>query len=135
MYYQLEGIPSHWISKLALLPLLEIFADELMSLSEVCPFQPEHPPSLSDRYKELQLAYSPMEKAYKDILRKLLPGPRKYKTMDEFENDVKEFVAEATKQKGELAERLLVDFNKRFDFERTQLQRQLKTPSLFSFQK
>jgi ADP-ribosyl-[dinitrogen reductase] hydrolase len=91
-HYGVESIPQRWRDKLALLPLLNGFADELFLLSSSIASEPScsitsasAPPS--ERYTLLREVYNLLEHEWASIQRKLLPGPHMYASTQEFRND------------------------------------------------
>lgn len=87
-YYGVDGIPEHWRSKLALLPLLTVFADELYSLSTALASSAADTAAASERYVLLQKVYGYLENGWLAIQRKLLPGPRMYSSVQAFADDM-----------------------------------------------
>jgi hypothetical protein len=82
------GIPEHWRSKLALLPLLTVFADELYSLSKALASSGADTAAASGRYVLLQKVYGYLENGWLAVQRKLLPGPRMYSSVQAFADDM-----------------------------------------------
>ncbi len=96
------GIPSEWYNKLALRPLLDAFITEIEALSlnnaykvswnySVIQANVEQTTKPSADYVYLQQCYQWLEQNYAHITTKLLPGPKAYKNMTDFEHDVAEF--------------------------------------------
>jgi hypothetical protein len=130
-FYGVNAIPKEWREKLALLPLLQAFAEELLLLSDRLGDSNASAP-LSKTYQDTQGCYKMLETAYKPILRKLLPGPHAYKKLSDFEQDEENF------QKVYLANapeecphkrHLLADYLRIFEDEKIKLQRKLGAPS------
>jgi len=80
LYYGEQGLPQEWVNKLAFKDLIKSFASELFHLSE-------QNVGLSQEYEQIRECFTYLEKGFKPILRKLLPGPHAYKLMEQLDKD------------------------------------------------
>ena len=88
-YYGIDDIPSEWSSLISFRPLIVSMALDLLafSLNSEVSFD-----TLNKANREaIYQVYKHLEDEYKGIHRKFSPGPRMYRTLDAFEEDVKNF--------------------------------------------
>jgi hypothetical protein len=149
-YYGYQSFPKEWREKIVLKALVQVFAKELLIASEQLTDQiisgndnivtciDRYVGDVSEAYKLLQQCYTVLETNYKPILRKLLPGPRAYKEMAAFEQDVEEFVKvyqETAPESSPYKADLLNDFQTRFQHNRENIKKKLERGGPFGVKK
>jgi ADP-ribosyl-[dinitrogen reductase] hydrolase len=97
-FYGYKGIPSSWRQKITLLPLIVTFANELFhmatQLAEIDKngkLSEDISMKTSNYYADMKKLYALLESEYALIMRKVDPSPRQYKSIDDFNNDIKRF--------------------------------------------
>eukprot|EP01090_Pellita_catalonica_P022340 TRINITY_DN8647_c0_g1_i1.p1 TRINITY_DN8647_c0_g1~~TRINITY_DN8647_c0_g1_i1.p1 ORF type:complete len:434 (-),score=90.36 TRINITY_DN8647_c0_g1_i1:230-1531(-) len=121
-HYGSKGIPQGWQDKCALVPLIHVLTTELYRLSsgpisDTGEFKTEV--SVDDRFVHVTQMMDILEGLWKPIMRKLVPGPKMYRQISEFESDrvnfKTDFKAKLAVDKWDAdAERLWRDFDNRF---------------------
>jgi hypothetical protein len=109
---------------LALKYLIEVFAEELYFISDGAK-------ECSTAYKQTQECYQWLETEFKPILRKLLPGPRAYKTVEDMDSDVEKYSKDyeaAIPNEYPMKNIFLLEFMKRLEDYREKLCFKLRIP-------
>ncbi len=147
-YYSIENIPTSFLAPIHFSKLISTIAEELYTISndeerimtkevekkkEEMLMAEKNLESLKDeisssqnaskKYLELITYFKKMEKAFSSILRRLDPGPKRYKTFSDFDTDVKEFAKQFQLPVNEESDKssLFKDFGKRFKEHRLQI--------------
>jgi len=134
-FYGVDQIPSHWKTKVTYSPLFQIIADELLAASEhITPDIGTYTydsVSISSSYQQNIECLRLLETSFKPILRKILPGPHTYKTIEAFKQDCTTLESEYQEKAPscECKAPLLADFKLRLDDEGTKLHRKLSRPA------
>jgi ADP-ribosylglycohydrolase len=135
-YYGVSGIPSEWYNKLSVRPLLDAFMNEIEVLSNNSAYKTTKP---SADYEYVHKCYIWLEENYAHVTAKLMPGPKAYKNIKDFDDDVANIETKYNESIGEVKEsalKLLEDWKaKRIDVDKDKLKTKLSRPNPIFFAK
>eukprot|EP00029_Vermamoeba_vermiformis_P008846 TRINITY_DN4249_c0_g1_i1.p1 TRINITY_DN4249_c0_g1~~TRINITY_DN4249_c0_g1_i1.p1 ORF type:complete len:416 (-),score=82.72 TRINITY_DN4249_c0_g1_i1:92-1339(-) len=133
-YYGLGGIPQDWYNKLSIRPLLDAFMNEIEVLSINSAYKTTKP---SSQYESMQTCFQWLEEHYGNVTAKLMPGPKGYKNIKDFDEDVAIIETDYKTSIGDLNEnavKLLADWKvKRIEVDREKLKTKLARPNPIFF--